>query len=286
MKKTIYRSILSVLFASILWSGATAAEKLTIAVHDYPPYYDKQGQGVLSDMYQAACDAAGLDLTIIVLPIKRGIEGLFSNKVDAFSPGHIFLSAEQNKKVSIIKTFVVLVVYTYYNPNKDKNYIFKDFTSLRGKKLGVITNTAFGAYYKQAGVSYSEKQTPQILLKMLRAKRFELVENTLLSAMTILQNMFPSEMTDFAMMDSIAIEGSLAFNNGNPRSKSLLKKFSKGFETIKRNGEYVRIFESYWGKNNIQKNVLPKDLVEFGVEKSSLAKFAKYKRNAWGKIIQ
>jgi len=76
----------------------------------------------------------------------------------------------------------------------------------------------------------------------------------------------------------------VAFNNANPNTKNLFTKFSKGFETIKQNGEYIRILETYWGKNNIQKEVLPKDMAQYGTDKVNLELFSQYAREPWGRI--
>ena len=102
MKKQLFSLISITLFLLIAFNQAFAKDTITIAVHDYAPYYNSEGKGVLIDMYKAACGVAGLEAEFKVLPIKRGIGYLFQNKVDAFSPGHIFLSPGFVKMVCTI----------------------------------------------------------------------------------------------------------------------------------------------------------------------------------------
>lgn len=286
MKKNIIYSIVTIMLLAVFASApALARETMTIAVHEYPPYYNAEGKGMLIDLYTAICDAAGMDAAFQVLPVKRAIEYLFQNKMDAFSPGHIFLSPEQVEQVSIVKTFTVLGIFLYHDAGHKKNLVFNSYADLKGHKLGVVVNSPLLPAYQEAGLTYEEIQHPESIVKMLRAGRIDFGEGTLLTGMTLINTLFNKEMKDFDFFINIPIECSVAFHKNNPEALARMEKFVKGFETVKQNGTYVRILESYWGTKNIQKQVLPPDLTQFGVEKASLEAFSKYKRDASGKII-
>lgn len=277
--------MLFTLFAWLAFSQSVMAkDTMTIAVHDYAPYYNSEGKGMLIDLYQAICDDAGIDVTFKVLPVKRAIEYLFNGNVDAFSPGHIFLTPEQTGQVSIIKAFKVVGVFIYYDPGKKKNVVFHSVADLKGSKVGVIQNSPWLPEYEHFGLPVEQIQTPDLLIKMLRAGRFDYIETTLLAGFSLTNDLFKSEVKDFDFVVHDVIDCSVAFLNSNAKAMALMNKFNASYENIKKNGEYIRILETYWGKNNIQKEALPDDLKAFGVQKASLDTFSSYKRNAWGRI--
>ncbi|MBU0992017.1 MAG: transporter substrate-binding domain-containing protein [Proteobacteria bacterium] len=285
MKRRQSHPITLLLTLAILITGNAvfAKDEMIIAVHDYAPYYNNEGKGMMIDVYQAACDAAGIGVSFQVLPIKRAITYLFENKIDAFSPGHIFMSPEQVEQVSMVKTFNVVGVFTYLNPGKTKN-VTNTISDLKGKKLAIVVNSPLLPIYQQNGLTYDEIQTPELLTKMLFAGRVEFAEGTLLTGLSLTNQLFKDRLKELDFLVITPIECSLAFNKANPRTQNLLQQFTKGFETIKKNGTYIKILESYWGKNNIQKEALPADLVQFGTDKTSPAIFSQYDREPWGKI--
>lgn len=287
MKKNVLSVMPLVLFVWIAFvSTAMAKDSMTIAVHDYAPYYNNDGKGMLIDLYQAICDDAKIDVTFKVLPVKRGIEYLFDSKVDAFSPGHIFMTPEQFNQVSIIKAFNVVGVFIYYDPGNKKAVVYNSVTNLKGSKVGVIQNSPWLPEYEQVGLPVEQIQTPELLVKMLYAGRFDFIETTLLAGFTITNGLYKNEVKNFDFVVHDVIECSVAFLKSNPKGMALMDKFNASFETIKKNGEYVRVLETYWGKNNIQKEALPDDLKKYGTDKASLDVFSTYNRNAWSKIVE
>lgn len=285
-KNTLNITLLGMVVWVALAPAAWATDSMTLAIHDYEPYYNSEGKGMLIDLYQAICDDAGIDVTFKVLPVKRAVEYLFNGKVDAFSPGHIFLSPEQTNQVSLIKTFKVVAVFMYYDPQKMKQVKNDTLESLKGAKVGVIQNSPLLPIYAHAGLGVDQIQTPELLLKMLVAKRFDYIESVLLTGFTMTNRMFKKEAQHFDFMVYGAIDCSVAFLNSNPTGMALIDKFKASFENIKKNGEYIRILECYWGKNNIQKDALPDDLkTAYGVKKASLDVFVSYPRTGWNEII-
>ncbi len=91
-------------------------------------------------------------------------------------------------------------------------------------------------------------------------------------------------MTNFNFVLFSPASCGLAFPNSSVRAKELLPKYLEGLEAIKKNGEYMRIVEKYWGKANVQKEALPPDLMQYGVDKVDIEQFSKYDREPWGKI--
>lgn len=285
--KILYSTIIVFLFFLFLLPTRTisAGETMTIAVHNYPPFYAANGQGMMVDIYKAAGRAVGLEVTIKVLPIRRGLKMLFSHEIDAFSPGQIFMSPEQVKMSSSIPTtFYALVGFAYHNPQGTNRVQLTSFEDLRGKKVGFIIGSPQIPLAKQHGLLFEEKKDAMTHLKMLKGGRFDFTEITLLGLLVTSQRLFGTDMKEFDFVKQANIACSVAFSNSTPRSATLQERFAKGMEIIKKNGEYIRIAENYWGKNNIQKDALPDDLVKFGVDNVDIDIFKSYRREPWGEI--
>lgn len=263
-------SVATLLVIFILSTSAMARETIVIAAHDYAPYYNNQGQGMMVELFRSAGNAVDMDVEVKVLPIKRAIKELLENNVDAFSPGTVFMPPDQAEQCSNYNTFNVVTIFAYHDPGKTKKIVFNAIPDLKGYKVGLVVGSPLRPLFEQSGVPYTEAQSPQQLLKMLHAGRFDFVELTLLSGMLYLNKLYGDQMDDFGYVINFPANCWLSFHNGNPRAASLKPKIIKGFEIIKKNGEYVRIAEKYWGKGNIQKEALPEDLAQFGVEKADL----------------
>lgn len=69
------------IFASAL---SNSANPITIAVSNYFPYNNEQGQGLNSDLYRAAFAEVDQPITIITTPVRRGITMLLHGHIDAY----------------------------------------------------------------------------------------------------------------------------------------------------------------------------------------------------------
>ncbi len=277
-------TIFFALYTLITSSSVFAQEKISIAVHNYPPFYNAEAKGLMTEVYQAAFDKVGVDATIQTLPIKRGILYLFDNKVDAFSPGHILLSPKLKEKAEWENSFTVAMVMIYYKPNFKKELKYKTLSDLRGCKIASLVNSPYLELYKKHGLIVYSVETPQQMIKMIRSGHVDFFVNTLLSGLILIKKEFPNEWGNFDYFTWDKLPCSIAVNKENPGGKKWLGLFRKGLSQIKKDGTYIRLFEKYWGINNIPKVVLFSDLKSFGVDRVNANVFYKPSRNDWGQI--
>ena len=120
MKKTTCYTLLLFILLLNITTIVYAQENITIATHDYPPYYDATGTGMFSEIYQAAFKTDGIGVTIKAYPIKRGVQYLLLNKVDAHSPGQFFFSEAHQKEITSVPIYKVIASCYYYKPLQKK----------------------------------------------------------------------------------------------------------------------------------------------------------------------
>lgn len=278
--------ILIILFSLIMCTPLVcSAETITVAVHDYAPYYNHEAKGFLSDIYTESFKSQGITVEYLVLPIERGVIYFFSNKVDAHSPGNIFFNPEQLKQADCVKTFKIMACWHYYKPLQ-KRINFTSLDDMRGYRLGIIYKSPYAPLYRSHQLTIFEVQRPAQLVKKVQAGRDNFFEATLFSGLVMINSIFPKEWDLFDYIAWDVSDGSLAFLKNNTKAQRLKKIFEKGFNQVKQNGTYIEILERYWGKNNIPKDILPDDLMPFGTEHFSIKTFQQYKRTEYGEIIQ
>lgn len=261
-----------------------SAETVTVAVHDYAPYYNEEAKGFLSDIYTESFKTQGLTVEYQVLPIERGVIYFFSHKVDAHSPGNIFFTPDQLKLADCVKTFKIMACWHYYKPLQQR-IPFTSLDDMRGYRLGIIYKSPYAPLYRAHQLSIYEVQRPAQLVKKVQAGRDNFFEATLFSGLVLINSIFPEEWDNFDYIAWDVSDGSMAFLKNDPDSQRLKKIFEKGFNLVKQNGTYIDILERYWGKGNIPKEILPDDLMSFGTDNFSVQQFQQYRRTNYGEII-
>ena len=285
MKKTTCYSLLFFILMLNITTLVYAQENITIATHDYPPYYDATGTGMFTEIYQAAFKTEGIGVTIKVFPIKRGVQYLLLNKVDAHSPGQLFFAEAHQKKITSVPVYKIIASCYHYKPLQKKTG-FTSLESIKDFKLGIIVSSPYLPLYEQLRLNTNQVETPAQLVRMAKAGRHEFFESTFLSGLILINGLYPDEMNNFSFFTWDTIEAGLAFLNSSKRSMALKDKFKSGFATINQNGTYIKILESYWGKNNIPVQVLPDTLKQHGISELNMELFQSYKRNDHGRITQ
>ena len=97
-----------------------AKREVKVAVHEYPPFYDRTGKGLLVDLYRAAFGVVNLEVKFQVLPLGRAIQYFKLGKIDALSPGELILpSINKNSILSVnaLKVTMCWICLLYTSPS-------------------------------------------------------------------------------------------------------------------------------------------------------------------------
>lgn len=240
-------------------------ETITIAVHEYVPYY-VNGVGLGVDIYKAAFATQNIDVEIINFPIKRAIHQLLNHKIDAFSPGTLFITDEKVLRRIVYETSFLAVPGWLHKPADTPSTTF----NFNGKTLAVEeASIDFFDLNDMKGLKTIRIENTERRLKMMLHGRVNYAAVTRITGWHMITKHHADGFRDvvFTKMGK-PFSCNLAFSIDNPRSTLLLSSFKKGMKTIKNNGTYVRILESYWGERNVPKDILFDELKLFGTDKT------------------
>lgn len=240
----------------------SSRETITIAVHEYFPYYvDGVGLGV--DIYRAAFATQNIDIKLVSFPIKRAIHKLINLEVDAFSPGTIFIVNKKTLEKIVYETSFFATIAWLHKPQNNPQNI----SNFEGMVLATEgTSLSYLEGYLDKGLKVVNIENTERRLKMMLHDRVTYAAVAGITGWHMLAKHNIKEFNDIEITTGRPFSCNLAFSIDNPRTNKLLFSFRKGMKTIKNNGTYLRILEDYWGIGNVPKDVLFDELKPFGTD--------------------
>jgi len=263
----VSKFVLMLTFCSV--QAVFAQDVVRIATVPYPPYH-QENDGLLNRLYTELFKSVGLKTEFIFAPIKRGEVSFLKNEVDIFT-SHVLIEPKHYGLITRMHMFNFAVALFYI---KRPGVKFSKLEELDGQRIGVILNTPYADLYKQHKIATSSSKDPSTLLEMTLFDRVMLFESTLLTGIINIQSKSELKKFDYFVFD--ILESGPAIMKSHPKHDFLVKKLEQGFKNIKSNGKYIQILESYWGKGNIPKDVLPQDMKAHGVENYDALKVVKW----------
>ena len=280
------RKIIGMVVVILILSGQTAfaKDKATLATLEYLFLCDANGDGVYMELIRSAYEAVDVELALVVLPIRRGISNFIENKYDMFF-SYSLLNEDEIEKAAWKETMGVIVGFFYTNRKFD-DFHLNTLDDFKGYKMGTIMNSSLLSLLQKHELDVYQVRSLDQQLHMLKAGRFDFMNAAVSSALLQIKSLFPDNTGDFAFIEFKNLFLGPCFLKGNAKSMVLKDKFETGLDIIKKNGKYMEIMESYWGKGNVPKGTLPEDIKKYGVDKPNLTLFHSYNRKAYGKIIE
>lgn len=271
------------LFASTL---SNSAVPITIAVSNYHPYNNEQGQGLVTDLYRAAFAEVDQPITIITTPIRRGVSMLLNGQIDALSSGNMFAQGAQKELITWTPTFKVTMASFFLRPGPHAPQSLTSLSDLRAYRVGSVVNSTALNLYLLHNIAVTQLQTPDQLLHMTQRGRLDYFNVTLLSGLLLIDKHYPASWQQFDQHPWYTVDPGLSFLKGDNEALKLQARYEIGLANIKKNGRYLQILEAYWGKGNVPKLALPVDLQRYGVERIDPSRFHALKRDSSGKLIE
>lgn len=289
----MFKNIAAVIVILFFSASAYAGGKVSIAGCEYPPYHCAESSGLATEMIGAVFDTVNMKSEVKLLPFKRRNAAFTNLSLDAHVPGKVHLDKNEAKDTETEIFYYANICLVYYTPglktdDLEKLRNFNKISELNYMRAATIQKSATSALFEKNGFKTDYAEDVPTLLRMLKKGRVDIIALIDITALISV-----GEMYDTAESVSFDISGPLitvplgtAFHKKHGRYRELIGSFRKGLETIKKNGEYIRVFERYYGENNVPKNVLADDMKQYGADKLNIKKFMSYKRDSCGRIVR
>ena len=215
------------------------------AEDSWPPYSDRQGQGISTELIKAAFAKSGLYPGIQVLPYARVLHDLSSGKIDG---GYNVTLQSTTKDKYLFGKVPLLTVESYWFFMPDAFPQIKCIEYIPAKfRVGIIRDYEYGDIYELHRHRFVEVQLTQQsqIIRMLKQGRidaavmFDREAEYALKKMGQNQNQFDKRFLNHRG------DVYLAFSHKSSRALWLSQEFDKGLLMLKESGEYEQLV----GKN-------------------------------------
>ncbi len=243
--KKLFAALMIAVFIGL--PGYALAEKLTIGIPDWPPYFfEENGKktGVNVEIIQEVCKRNGIEADIQLVPWKRALKEVEDGRMDAMAAP---VYTEERAK---------FMYFTSEHLNIEKNVFLKlkgseanasKLDDLKDKAVGFVREYKFTPEFdNNRSIKKVECDDDKQLVKILGAKRIEfaLGEEGVLKylgkkAGIQLETVFVlTEVKNFIGLSQKAL--------GEKRGKELAEKFSKTLQDLNKEGFIEKVKSKYF----------------------------------------
>jgi len=157
---------------------------ILIATLEYPPFIYSDGdqvKGPIVDKVKNIFDRLGVEVTIQILPIARGLLMVKNGEVDAYFS--LKKTRERERDLLFTNTPLVQQPFVFFIKNNSKILWNGNLDDVKNYKIGVVSKTSYGMifdeYVKNGNISnIDEAKSFELNVKKLIAGRVDLVINS------------------------------------------------------------------------------------------------------------
>jgi len=231
-----------VLTASLICNLSYGQPQLILGAEDsWPPYSDKSGQGISTNIVKAAFAKVGITPKIQVRNYARVLQDVKTGRLDG---GYNVTRQSNTEKEFIFGSEPILQAKAYwYFPSANK-IPFKSVNHLpNGFRVGCIIDYEYGDTYEKERHRFKEVRVPHQsqLIRMLQQGRIDGALMFEAEAIYTLKEMGLNETIVQKGMFNHTSDIYLAFSRHNSRSAEHAKMFDQGIKKLKETGEYKQL---------------------------------------------
>lgn len=224
---------------------ALKGQELRLGVEDsWPPYSNKYGQGISTNIVNAAFAKVGIPIKIEVRAYARVLQDVKAGVLDA---GYNVTRQKNTEQDFIFGEEPILQARAYwYFPSGNQDQFQSPQHLPDGYRVGGIIDYEYGDAYEQERHRFKEIRVPRQaqLVRMLQQGRIDAALMFEAEATQTLKNMeLPQNSIKKGMLNHIS-DIYLAFSRKNPHSQAMAKEFDAGLKRLKSTDEYNKLLNA------------------------------------------
>jgi polar amino acid transport system substrate-binding protein len=241
------RSILLTVLSGFCGLPAAAAEPVLMVSGEWAPFTGEklERQGFITDVVQAAAQAAHLPIRIVFLPWSRA-ETMVADG-EAFATYPYFMTAKRREIFNFSDVVYVARSCIFYLDGVGRPLPWTELTDFKGATFGAVRGYWYIDALERAGIRYELTNSTDAAFTMLKSGRFEYLIEAEFPGRASIAAQFPNEQSRFKTLRRSYSEDplSLMISRKYPGADDLLKRFNAGLAAIRKNGSYATIMEKH-----------------------------------------
>lgn len=213
---------------------------------NYPPFSNKQKNGLSHQVIQAAYNAVGIDVDFIAMPFARIVKMLDNNKALG---GFNVIKTSQDKNKYLFSKFPIYTVKTYFYYLKSKPLQVSKLSDLNDPSLivGEVRGFMYEKEYLDLTFSRYQVGTEEQLVALLTLGRIDAAYITREVELYYRRKLnIDDDKIDFLPDIGVyQVPLHLAFNKKHPDAQQNAQAFNDGMAIIKSNGVYSEIIKVF-----------------------------------------
>jgi len=245
MKKTILYC-----FSFLTFFSYAQHQELKLVADVWPPFTNAEGEkSILSDLVQEALEGIQIKSSMDILEFTEVLDQVYSGKYDG-SPG-LWISPERQEKYFFSKPYLYNQLVLVGRKGSDVSAA--TFKELKGKKLGVIDNYAYGNFENNKDIVIVPGVSNQKNLENLLSDK---IDYMLVDALLI-QYMLKHQLNDATQHLAIGQKPllvkslHLALGKKVENAEEILNRFDEQIEQMIADGSFNELLELNWVKADI-----------------------------------
>ena len=213
------------------------------AEDSWPPYSDRRGEGISTNIVRAAFAKEGIQTEVHVRPYARVLQEVRSGVLDA---GYNVTRQENTEKDFIFGKEPILQAKAYWYVSANSAATFNTINQIPSEfRVGGIIDYEYGDKYEQYRYRFKEIRVPRQsqLLKMLQAGRIDAAVMFEEEANQALREMGLPNKAVRKLMFNHTSDIYVAFSRKKDESKRNSELLDKGLILLKASGEYDKLFK-------------------------------------------
>ncbi len=213
---------------------------------NYPPFSNKEKNGLSHKVIQAAYNAVNVEVNFITMPFVRIIKMLDENQALG---GFNLIKTHNIDDKYLFANSPIYVVKTYFYYLKNKPLPIKKISDLNNKAftVGQVRGFMYEKEFLDLSFSRYEAGTEEQLVAMLASGRIDAAYITREAELYYRKKLNIAEnkidyLRDVGVYD---VPLYLAFNKKHPDAKKYLKAFNEGMVIINNNGVLKKIIDTF-----------------------------------------
>lgn len=244
--KRLIASIIIVMLSSVFAVGADL-KTITVAGDAYPPFVDPQNpkEGLSLEVLRAALKTQGYVIKMEYVPWARAEAGVKKGSYDILPD--VWMTDARKKELMFSKSYVSNKIK--FITLKDNPFEYDGINSLKGKTVGTVRGYGYSDEFNSSTIFERDEVADfiQNIKKMIAKRSIDMTLEDEIVAKVIIAQEDPKLLEQVRFTKNAFLINDLYIASGlkNPRHKEFIEAFNKGLDTIKADGTYAKILESY-----------------------------------------